>query len=176
MSPIFAVERLDLTPGRRRRFGGQRAVGGGNPDHHAPIAIEAVLEAEIVPWVLISLSEIRAAGRETARRTCSGDHRNMKRSRPPWSCLRHVDSADVEDAATAGTGARPQLSRSRGQPLQKRPAELRKLKSATITGPKGGRRVRRGKRVFVADGHNNSERVSAPRYGRLRTRKRASDD
>ena len=108
--------------------GGQSAVGGGYPHHHAPIAIEVVLEADIVPLGIDFLVGIERRGR-----TRTADVILVLVTTPEFEeyaspvvlLLWHVKSADVEHAAAAGTGEGRSRRKAEHNGPPKRPAERR---------------------------------------------------
>ena len=108
ISPI-SFELKEVTPGERTRVGGQSAIGGRDAYHHAPIAIEIVAEANIVPLGIESLVQIDSGGgfgaADIVLRLISAP-KFEENSAAVVLLLRQVEAADVEHAATAGTSAR----------------------------------------------------------------------
>ena len=103
MSPI-SLELNEDNAGECSRVGGQGAVGRGNPHHYAPIFIEVITEADIVPLRIYPLVGVERRGGSGATdvvlRLIAAPE--FKENPPAMVLLLwKIKATDVEYAATA---------------------------------------------------------------------------
>ena len=163
-------------PGVRPGVGRQRAVGRGDPHHHAPIAVEIVAEADVVPLrvdFLVRIERRRGFGTADPILRLITAPKFEENAAAGIVLLRQQAAADVEHAATAGAGVH-----RRGAQADKR------HERQYDCGKKGDRRGAAAfgapvwcRRLCGFEGgrHGVSDGICAPRRSRMTARTQAGD-
>ena len=175
IAEIFRIEGIDA--GERPGVGGQAAVDIRRPHHDAPLPVEHVLEADIVPLGIEFLVQVdggRGSGLADPILRLIAAPEFEENAAAVIPLLGSAEAADVEHAAAAGAGAR----RGGGEADQRHEGQHDRGDERDRRGgdPSAATAARRRRRACDGGGHGVSDPIDARRRGRLTARAQASDD